>query len=264
MTIQQVFKRNRPGRDRPFAQCGHCRLLLQVNVIRIDNVLDGWGLSARVNWLVVNDKAGVGNGGQFAIGPSDSNIKQAWVDFPPTMHFDSAPQVSRSTRSASAPQRVVSAYPVQCLSVPTCRPSRLESVHAAPQVLVTPMGEDYDDVFGATVTRISTTGFGVNLRRIDQLHHGWGAELKLNWIALASMDGLEEGPTAPPGTPPRTFAPSAVRTANPTADPTADPTTTSPTDGPTDSATTPPSETYALSCSHLRLPSCHSVNAWVQ
>ena len=62
-------------------------------MIRIDNVLDGWGLSARVNWLVVNDKAGVGNGGQFAIGPSDSNIKQAWVDFPPTMHFDSAPQV---------------------------------------------------------------------------------------------------------------------------------------------------------------------------
>lgn len=58
---------------------------------------------------------------------------------------------------------------------------------AAPGVVIcTARNEDdgsYDDTFAVSVRRVTTTGFEVNVKRVDNTA-SWGQNLLLNWIAL--------------------------------------------------------------------------------
>jgi hypothetical protein len=56
---------------------------------------------------------------------------------------------------------------------------------SAPLVFCTVRGEDYPDVFCATVKSVTRTGCGVNVARVDQ-REGWGASTTaLDWYAVA-------------------------------------------------------------------------------
>jgi 6-phosphogluconolactonase (cycloisomerase 2 family) len=54
---------------------------------------------------------------------------------------------------------------------------------AAPNVLVTLHGENYNDVFAVTTRNITTSQFQVNVYRVDVPGGSWLQNLKLDWIA---------------------------------------------------------------------------------
>jgi hypothetical protein len=53
----------------------------------------------------------------------------------------------------------------------------------APQIMVTPRGENYADVFSVTTRNIGTTSFQVNVQRTDSGLSTWGQNLQVDWFA---------------------------------------------------------------------------------